>query len=148
MPKPKDRGTKLLRYIADTTVNGYAHEGPQNKPDFPELAFPEAKGPAPCGTKQLLDEMGPEKFAKWVQEQKEVFFTDTTYRDAHQSLFATRLRSYDILGAIGATARRLPQLFSFENWGGATFDVAYRFLDESPWDRLRRMREAAPNILC
>ena len=147
LPKPKDRGTKLLRYIADTTVNGYAHEGPQNKPDFPELAFPEAKGPAPRGTKQLLDEMGPEKFAKWVQEQKEVFFTDTTYRDAHQSLFATRLRSYDILGAIGATARRLPQLFSFENWGGATFDVAYRFLDESPWDRLRRMRKAAPNIL-
>ncbi len=144
---PKDRGTKLLRYIATTTVNGYAGVGPQPKPEFDACEPLTYTGDAPRGTKQLLDELGPERFAQWVKEQKEVFFTDTTYRDAHQSLMATRLRTYDILGAIGATARRLPQLFSFENWGGATFDVAYRFLDESPWDRLRRMRKAAPNIL-
>lgn len=144
---PKDRGTKLLRYIATTTVNGYAGVGPQPKPEFAPCEPLAYTGDAPRGTKQLLDEMGPERFADWVKDQKEVFFTDTTYRDAHQSLMATRLRTYDILGAIGATARRLPQLFSFENWGGATFDVAYRFLDESPWDRLRRMRAAAPNIL-
>ncbi len=147
LPRPKDRGTKLLRYIAETTVNGYAGKGPQEKPDL-EMADPlRVTEEYPRGTKQLLDELGPEKFAKWVQEQKAVLFTDTTYRDAHQSLFATRLRTHDIMGAIGATAQRLPQLFSFENWGGATFDVAYRFLDESPWDRLRRMRAAAPNIL-
>ncbi len=147
LPRPKDRGTKLLRYIAETTVNGYASVGPQEKPDFQPLPEMEVTGNVPRGTKQLLDEMGPERFAKWIQEQKEVLFTDTTYRDAHQSLFATRLRTHDILGAIRTTSERLPQLFSFENWGGATFDVAYRFLDESPWDRLRQMREASPNIL-
>lgn len=147
LQKPKDRGTKLLRYIANTTVNGYASVGPQDKPEFAPVPQLAVRGNAPAGTKQLLDEMGPERFAKWLQAQKEVLFTDTTCRDAHQSLFATRLRTHDILGAIGATAERLPQLFSFENWGGATFDVAYRFLDESPWDRLRQMREAAPNIL-
>lgn len=147
LPKPKDRGTKLLRYIAETTVNGYAGKGPQEKPAFEPLPVLATTGEKPAGTKQLLDEMGPKKFVKWVQAQKEVLFTDTTYRDAHQSLFATRLRTYDMLDAIAATAERLPKLFSFENWGGATFDVAYRFLDESPWDRLRRMREKAPNIL-
>ena len=91
--------------------------------------------------------MGPEKFAKWVMDQKEVLLMDTTYRDAHQSLLATRVRTHDIMNAIRYTATKLPNLFSFENWGGATFDVAYRFLDECPWVRLRQMREAAPNIL-
>ena len=143
-----DRGTKLLNYIADITVNGYAGAGMQVKPDFAPLPVLDAdKEVCPKGTRQLLDELGPEKFAKWVQDQKEVMFMDTTYRDAHQSLLATRVRTHDIMQAIHYTAVHVPQLFSFENWGGATFDVAYRFLDESPWKRLRAMREAAPNIL-
>ena len=143
-----DRGTKLLDYIGDVTINGYAGAGAKEKPDFAPLPVLDAsKEEAPKGTKQLLDEMGPEKFAKWVQDQKEVLFMDTTYRDAHQSLLATRVRTHDIMNAIHYTAVHLPQLFAFENWGGATFDVAYRFLDESPWKRLRAMREAAPNIL-
>ena len=143
-----DRGTRLLSYIADITVNGYAGTGHQDKPDFVPLpALDASKEEAPRGTKQLLDELGPEKFAKWVMDQKELMFMDTTYRDAHQSLLATRVRTHDIMNAIHYTAVHVPQLFSFENWGGATFDVAYRFLDESPWDRLRQMREAAPNIL-
>lgn len=143
-----DRGTKLLDYIGDITVNGYAGAGRQEKPDFIAPPVLAADGEeVPNGTRQLLDELGPEKFAKWVQAQKEVMFMDTTYRDAHQSLLATRVRTHDIMKAIRYTAVHVPQLFSFENWGGATFDVAYRFLDESPWDRLRKMREAAPNIL-
>ena len=143
-----DRGTRLLSYIADITVNGYAGTGHQDKPDFVPLpALDASKEEAPRGTKQLLDELGPEKFAKWVMDQKELMFMDTTYRDAHQSLLATRVRTHDIMNAIHYTAVHVPQLFSFENWGGATFDVAYRFLDESPWNRLRQMREAAPNIL-
>lgn len=143
-----DRGTKLLAYIGDVTINGYAGAGYQDKPDFAPVPVLDASHEeAPRGTKQLLDELGPEKFAKWVQEQKEVLFMDTTYRDAHQSLLATRVRTHDIMQAIHYTAVHVPQLFSFENWGGATFDVAYRFLDECPWKRLRAMREAAPNIL-
>ena len=143
-----DRGTKLLYYIGDITVNGYAGAGHQDKPDFADVPqLPSDESPVPEGTRQLLDKLGPEKFAKWVQDQKEVMFMDTTYRDAHQSLLATRVRTHDIMNAIRYTARHVPQLFSFENWGGATFDVAYRFLDESPWDRLRQMRKAAPNIL-
>ena len=143
-----DRGTKLLSYIGDITVNGYAGAGHQEKPDFNPLPLLDAdKIEAPKGTRQLLDEMGPEKFSKWVMDQKEVMFMDTTYRDAHQSLLATRVRTHDIMNAIHYTAVHVPQLFSFENWGGATFDVAYRFLDESPWERLRQMRKAAPNIL-
>ena len=143
-----DRGTKLLYYIGDITVNGYAGAGHQDKPDFADVPqLPSDESPVPEGTRQILDKLGPEKFAKWVQDQKEVMFMDTTYRDAHQSLLATRVRTHDIMNAIRYTARHVPQLFSFENWGGATFDVAYRFLDESPWDRLRQMRKAAPNIL-
>lgn len=143
-----DRGTKLLYYIGDITVNGYAGAGHQDKPDFADVPqLPSDESPMPEGTRQLLDKLGPEKFAKWVQDQKEVMFMDTTYRDAHQSLLATRVRTHDIMNVIRYTARHVPQLFSFENWGGATFDVAYRFLDESPWDRLRQMRKAAPNIL-
>ena len=142
-----DRGTKLLEYIGDITVNGYANAGMTPKPDFAPLPILETEEETPRGTKQLLDEMGPEKFAKWVMDQKEVLLMDTTYRDAHQSLLATRVRTHDIMNAIHYTATKLPNLFSFENWGGATFDVAYRFLDECPWVRLRQMREAAPNIL-
>lgn len=148
-PETGDRGTKLLKYISDITVNGYAGAGPKEKPAFAPLnALPDDPSEVPKkGTRQLLDELGPEKFAQWLKDQKEVLFMDTTYRDAHQSLLATRVRTHDIMGAIHYTACRLPNLFAFEDWGGATFDVAYRFLDESPWDRLRQMRKAAPNIL-
>jgi len=143
-----DRGTKLLDYIGDIVVNGYAGAGHQDKPNFDPLYKLDAgKEPLPKGTRQLLDEMGVDKFIKYIHDKKEVMFMDTTYRDAHQSLLATRVRTHDIMNAIRYTATKVPQLFSFENWGGATFDVAYRFLDESPWDRLHKMREAAPNIL-
>lgn len=143
-----DRGTKLLHYIGDITVNGYAGAGAKEKPDFTPVAPLFAEGETmPRGTRQMLEELGPEKFSKWIMDQKELMIMDTTYRDAHQSLLATRVRTHDIMNAIRYTACHVPQLFSFENWGGATFDVAYRFLDESPWERLRRMRKAAPNIL-
>lgn len=143
-----DRGTRLLDYIGDITINGYANAGHQDKPDFetpPVLDASHLKTPA--GTRQLLEELGPEKFAKWIQEQNEVLVMDTTYRDAHQSLLATRLRTHDIMQAIHYTACHVPNMYAFENWGGATFDVAYRFLDESPWRRLREMRGETPNIL-
>ena len=147
-PKQLDRGTKLLSYIAETTVNGYANVGVQPKPEFAKLKLPVYKAQSiPSGTKQILDEKGPEGLAKWLKEQKEVLFTDTTLRDAHQSLFATRLRTTDMIRVIEPTAAKLPNLFSFECWGGATFDVAYRFLYEDPWERLIKMREKAPNIL-
>ncbi|MBQ8918889.1 MAG: pyruvate carboxylase [Acidaminococcaceae bacterium] len=147
-PESRDRGTKLLHYIADITVNGYANVGVVPKPEFAPLNMPKPfTGALPDGTKQILDARGPEGLAKWVQEQKEVLFTDTTFRDAHQSLFATRLRTADMLRVIKDTAGKLPELFSFECWGGATFDVAYRFLDESPWKRLQEFKEAAPNVL-
>lgn len=143
-----DRGTKLLDYIGDIIVNGYANSGHKDKPKFDPLYKLDAgKEELPKGTRQLLDEMGVDKFIKYIHDKKEVMFMDTTYRDAHQSLLATRVRTNDIMNAIRYTATKVPELFSFENWGGATFDVAYRFLDESPWDRLRKMREAAPNIL-
>ena len=143
-----DRGTKLLHYIGDITVNGYAGAGHQDKPTFAPLQELDASGEScPPGTRQLLDALGPEKFSRWVLDQKELLIMDTTYRDAHQSLLATRVRTHDMMKAIHYTAVHVPQLFSFENWGGATFDVAYRFLDESPWERLRAMRKAAPNIL-
>lgn len=146
--KPLDRGTKLLSYIAETTVNGYANAGMQAKPEYQPLQLPAyVRGEMPRGTKQILDEQGPEGLSKWLQEQREVLFTDTTFRDAHQSLFATRLRTADMLRVIEPTAAKLPNLFSFECWGGATFDVAYRFLYESPWERLRLFRERVPNIL-
>ncbi|MEG1412577.1 MAG: pyruvate carboxylase [Acidaminococcaceae bacterium] len=147
-PKTYDRGTKLLNYIAETTVNGYANVGVQPKPSFAPLNLPHYEPqPLTNGTKQILDQKGPVGLAKWVQAQPKVLFTDTTFRDAHQSLFATRLRSADMLRVTEQTAAKLPHLFSFECWGGATFDVAYRFLYESPWERLAQMRALAPNIL-
>ncbi|WP_370850803.1 pyruvate carboxylase [Megasphaera sp.] len=148
LPVVQDRGTKLLKYIGDTTINGYADAGHQDKPEFEPLEMPiPVDGPYPDGTKQKFDAMGPEKFSQWVKDQKKVFFTDTTMRDAHQSLFATRVRSIDMLRVLEAASKKLPNLFSYECWGGATFDVAYRFLYEDPWIRLRQMRKKAPNIL-
>lgn len=146
--KPLDRGNKLLNYIADITVNGYSNVGVQPKPDFAPLNMPKHySGFMSLGAKHVLDTRGPEGLADWVLAQQEVLITDTTFRDAHQSLFATRLRTADMLRVMRDTAGKLPGLFSFECWGGATFDVAYRFLDESPWQRLSQFREAAPNIL-
>lgn len=146
--KPLDRGNKLLNYIADITVNGYSNVGVQPKPDFAPLNIPKHyNGFMSLGAKHVLDTRGPEGLTDWVLAQQEVLITDTTFRDAHQSLFATRLRTADILRVMRDTAGKLPGLFSFECWGGATFDVAYRFLDESPWQRLSQFREAAPNIL-
>jgi len=147
--KRQDRATKLLNYLADVTVNGHPETRGRALPD-PEAAAPVIPwftGPVPDGTKQRFDALGPQKFAAWMRERKEVLVTDTTMRDAHQSLLATRVRSYDIARIAGTYARALPQLLSLECWGGATFDVAMRFLTEDPWERLSRVREAAPNIL-
>ncbi|WP_121614910.1 pyruvate carboxylase [Virgibacillus halodenitrificans] len=148
-PKRKDRGTKMLTYIANTTVNGMDGAEKKRKPVFPKLEVPSVNHlePVPRGTKQILDEQGPEGLAKWLKEQKEVMLTDTTFRDAHQSLLATRVRTKDLTRIAEPTARLLPNLFSVEMWGGATFDVAYRFLKEDPWERLLNLRKEMPNVL-
>lgn len=148
--KPRrDRATKLLRYLGDITVNGH----PLVKGQKPKALLQSVPAPAcdrkqapPPGTRQLLLSVGPKKFAEWTLKQKRLLVTDTTFRDAHQSLFATRLRTYDMLAAADAVARRTPDLFSLEMWGGATFDTALRFLHEDPWRRLRMLRERVPNI--
>ena len=148
LPVTHDRGTKLLDYIGDVTINGYAGSGHQDKPEFEALELPKHEtGAYPDGTKQLFESMGAEKFSKWILDQKKVLVTDTTMRDAHQSLFATRVRSRDMLRVLEDASKKLPNFFSYECWGGATFDVAYRFLYEDPWERLRQMRKKAPNIL-
>ena len=149
MPR-KDRATKLLSYIADVTVNGHpeVRERPRPPadaaapfvPEFPQLYAVE-------GSRQVLDRDGPKGLAQWMKAQSRVLFTDTTMRDAHQSLLATRMRSFDITRIAQAYSRGLPNLFSLECWGGATFDVSMRFLNEDPWERLAKVREGAPNIL-
>ena len=147
--KRQDRATKLLNYLADVTVNGHPETRGRPRPN-PEAAapvIPWVTAPIPDGTKQRLDALGPEKFAAWMRAQGKVLVTDTTMRDGHQSLLATRMRSHDILRIAGTYARALPNLLSLECWGGATFDVAMRFLTEDPWERLAGIREAAPNIL-
>ena len=145
----KDRATKLLAYLADVTVNGNPNaKGYRPAKPFaaaPKVSFDHKIAPPP-GTKQKLTELGPEKFAEWIGKQKRLLITDTTMRDAHQSLLATRVRSFDMLAIADAVARRAPQLFSLEMWGGATFDTAMRFLRECPWERLRNLRERIPNI--
>jgi pyruvate carboxylase len=147
--KRRDRATKLLTYIADVSVNG--HPDVKGRPRPPANARrPEAPrfAAAPAhGAKQLFDKLGPKGFAGWMGSQRRVLVTDTTMRDAHQSLLATRMRSFDIVGIADACARGLPQLLSLECWGGATFDVAMRFLTEDPWKRLADLRERVPNIL-
>ncbi|MGI3170758.1 pyruvate carboxylase [Pseudooceanicola sp. C21-150M6] len=145
----RDRGTKVLTYIADITVNG--HPEVQGRamphPDLKPPRIPDSSGVIPDGTRTLLDKEGPEAVAKFMKEQKELLFTDTTMRDGHQSLLATRMRSIDMIKIAPAYAESLSGLFSVECWGGATFDVAYRFLQECPWQRLRDIRAAMPNIL-
>jgi pyruvate carboxylase len=148
-PVQKDRGTKMLTYIGTVTVNGFPGIVKGAKPAFdkPRVPHVDTHEPIPYGTKQILDEQGVEGLVKWVREQKEVLLTDTTFRDAHQSLLATRVRTHDLLSIADPTARMLPQLFSMEMWGGATFDVAYRFLSEDPWQRLDKLRKDIPNVL-
>ena len=142
----QDRGTKVLQWLAEVTVNRpYGERG--DKPN-PQSKLPEVdltKAP-PAGTKQLLSELGPEKFSSWLRQQQRVLVTDTTFRDAHQSLLATRVRSKDLVAVVPHVARLTPQLLSIEAWGGATYDVALRFLGEDPWDRLAAIRQALPNI--
>ena len=103
-------------------------------------------GTPPEGTRQLLEKLGPQKFAEWTKSQKQLLITDTTFRDAHQSLMATRVRTYDLLAISNFVAHKLHNLYSLEMWGGATFDVSMRFLLEDPWARLQLLREAIPNI--
>ena len=148
-PVRKDRGTKLLTYIADMSINGVDGVPKKQKPIFTPLYMPETNPleEIPAGTKQLLDQHGPEYVANWLKEQDKVLLTDTTFRDAHQSLLATRVRTKDLERIADPTARLLPELFSVEMWGGATFDVAYRFLREDPWGRLITLREKIPNVL-
>ncbi|SFP69738.1 pyruvate carboxylase [Tranquillimonas alkanivorans] len=146
----QDRATKILTYIADITVNGHPETEGRPKPradvKTPKAPRPMTDTPAP-GTKQILDERGPEGLAKWMSEQSRLLITDTTMRDSHQSLLATRMRSIDMVRVAPAYAANLPQLFSVECWGGATFDVAYRFLQECPWQRLRDLRARMPNVM-
>ena len=146
----RDRATKVLQYLGETIVNGNAlvkgrpiatRRDPAPVPSWDATVKP------PEGTRQRLQKVGPEKFSKWVLEQKPLLLTDTTFRDAHQSLLATRLRTFDALQISEAYAHLAPQLFSIEMWGGATFDTAMRFLKESPWERLAEMRARIPATL-
>ncbi|WP_210284153.1 pyruvate carboxylase, partial [Aureimonas phyllosphaerae] len=147
--KRRDRATKLLTYLADVTVNGHPETRGRPKPpaDARRPVAPRFDRPIQPGSRQRLEELGPKGFADWMLAQAEVLVTDTTMRDGHQSLLATRVRTHDIVGIADAYARALPQLLSLECWGGATFDVAMRFLTEDPWERLSAIREKAPNIL-
>ncbi len=149
----RDRATKLLNFLGNVIVNGNPHaKGYRPKAPLVPAKPPvfDYKAPVPKGTRDLLLELGPKKFAEWTLKQKRLLITDTTFRDAHQSLMATRVRSYDMLACADGMARRLGDaktgLYSLEMWGGATFDTAMRFLNEDPWDRLRGLRAKVPNI--
>jgi len=146
----KDRATKMLNFLADVIVNG----NPDVKKTDPDklLRKPNLQGfntnkPYQPGTKDLLTELGPEAFSEWLRNDPKIHYTDTTFRDAHQSLLATRMRTFDMMKIAEAYAKDHPQIFSLEVWGGATFDVCLRFLHEDPWDRLAQLRKAMPNIL-
>ena len=148
-PRRRDRATRLLRFIGDVIVNGNPEVKGRAKParmSLPRVpALP--AGQPPPGTKQKLDELGADKFAQWMLAQPQVLLTDTSMRDAHQSLLATRVRTYDMVRIAPYYAHQLHNLFSVECWGGATFDVALRFLKECPWERLSEFRKAMPNLL-
>jgi pyruvate carboxylase len=149
IPRKRDRATRLLSFIGDVIVNGNPEVKGRAKPAapvFPRLPRMALPPPAP-GTKQRLDELGPDKFAAWMLAERRVLLTDTSMRDAHQSLLATRLRTQDMTAIAPYYAALLPELFSVECWGGATFDVAMRFLREDPWARLADLRSAMPNLL-
>jgi pyruvate carboxylase len=145
----RDRATKLLKYLGEVIVNGHPEVArvPENVRRTPAPVPPTPAAAPPQGTKQILDREGPLGLCRWVQAQKRLLFTDTTMRDAHQSLLATRMRTYDLLQIADAYAHRHADLFSLEMWGGATFDTAMRFLKECPWKRLADLRGRIPNIL-
>jgi pyruvate carboxylase len=144
----RDRATKLLSYLGEVIVNGNPEVKGKAKPKGLRAPnpLPHDLNDPPKGTRDRLLEIGPEKFAQWVREQKRLLLTDTTMRDAHQSLMATRMRTYDMLQAANYVSHQMSGLFSLEMWGGATFDVSLRFLLEDPWSRLAKLREAIPNI--
>ncbi len=144
----KDRATKLLSYLGEVIVNGNPEVGGKPKPTRLSTPHVPAHDPSepPRGTRQLLLEKGPEAFAAWTRTQKRLLLTDTTFRDAHQSLLATRMRTFDLVEIANFVSHRMSGLYSLEMWGGATFDVSMRFLQEDPWQRLRRLRAAIPNI--
>jgi len=149
----RDRATKLLNYLSDITINGnpgaknWRPEKPFAVPRIPVTEAQSGHGaPRSAGSRDILLERGPEKFAEWIKNEKRLLVTDTTMRDAHQSLIATRMRTYDMLAIADAISTRTPNLFSLEMWGGATFDTSMRFLKEDPWERLRLLRERVPNI--
>ncbi|MGZ2258408.1 pyruvate carboxylase [Roseobacter sp. A03A-229] len=145
----RDRGTKVLTYIADVTVNGHPETKDHPRPgaQVRDPRPPALKAEPMMGTRNLLEQKGPQAVADWMGQQRQLLITDTTMRDGHQSLLATRMRSIDMIRVAPAYAANLPQLFSVECWGGATFDVAYRFLQECPWQRLRDLRAAMPNVM-
>ncbi len=148
--KRRDRATKILTYIADITVNGHPETEGRAKPPAharPPVVPPVRSESAPYGTRNLLEEKGAQAVADWMLDQKHLLITDTTMRDAHQSLLATRMRSLDMINVAESYAHNLSGLFSVEAWGGATFDVAYRFLQECPWQRLRDIRHRLPNVM-
>ena len=148
--EPRNRATKLVKFLGDITVNGNPDVKviePSKKFILPTVPRFNEYAEHPKGTKDLLTEYGPEKFSRWLRHQDKVQFTDTTMRDAHQSLLATRMRTYDMLKVAEGFSKNHPQIFSMEVWGGATFDVCLRFLKENPWERLQLLRKAMPNIL-
>ncbi len=148
--EPRNRATKLVTYLGEVVVNGnpdVKKYDPNKTFVSPQIPTYDKLTPPPKGTKDLLTELGPEKFAQWLKNEKKVHFTDTTMRDAHQSLLATRMRSYDMLKVAEGYAKNHADIFSMEVWGGATFDVCMRFLQENPWERLRLLRKAMPNVL-
>ena len=145
----QDRATKLLNFLGQVVVNGNPHAKgykPGAALPVPALAPQGLRTPPPPGTRQRLLELGAKGFAEWTAAQERLLITDTTFRDAHQSLMATRVRTFDMLACADTVAHQLPDLFSLEMWGGATFDTAMRFLNEDPWERLRALRARVPNI--
>ena len=146
----RDRGNKTMKYIGEITINGFPGIDKKEKPFFEVPRVPnkiERSNQKIVTAKDILDKEGPKAVSKWVQQQQSVLLADTTFRDAHQSLLATRVRTHDIEKIAAQTQLAIPQLFSSEMWGGATFDVAYRFLNEDPWERLRKIRQQMPNTL-
>jgi pyruvate carboxylase len=146
----QDRATRIVQFLGETTVNGnpdVTRIDPNVRFEKPVIPHYDKHGKIPEGTKDLLTKLGRDKFTEWLKNEKKIHYTDCTFRDAHQSLLATRVRTTDILPSAHAYAHHHPEVFSLEVWGGATFDVCLRFLGENPWRRLQKLREAVPNIL-
>lgn len=150
LPRQLDRGTKAVRFLGNVIVNGnpdVKFTDPGKRLETPVIPAFDHYTPYPKGSKDLLTELGPDGFSQWLKKEKKIQYTDTTFRDAHQSLLATRVRTVDMLAVAEGFAKQHPQTFSMEVWGGATFDVCLRFLHEDPWQRLADLRQAMPNLL-